>query len=75
MSRYQIWIDGDLLHSLRMIAQTRPPKEDNRHSSAEDIAEEMLRAALKEKYPQLLEHQKAINKMEKELLKTIGGKT
>jgi hypothetical protein len=74
MSRYQIWIEGDLLHSLMIIAQTPPPKEDNRYSTAEDIAEEFLRTALKEKYPQLLDHQKAINKMEKELLKTLGGK-
>jgi len=69
--RYQIYIAGDILHSLALIARSRPPSEENRFSTAEDVAEEMLLAALKEKFPQLFDHQKAVAKMERELVKSL----
>jgi hypothetical protein len=69
--RYSIYITGDLLHSLAMIAGKRPVNEDNTRPTAESIAEEMIRAAIKEKYPQLLEHQKAVREMERELMKQL----
>ena len=69
--RFQIYIAGDILHSLNLIARSRPPSEENRFSTAEDVAEEMLKSSFKEKYPQLAEHQKMIAKMERELLKTL----
>jgi hypothetical protein len=74
VSRYQIWIEGDLVHSLRMIAQTRPRRENNMATTENDIAEDMIRAGLKQ-YPDVVEHRAAVNKMEKELLKKLGSKT
>jgi hypothetical protein len=69
--RNTIYINGDILHSLWLIAKSRPPDADNRYATAEDVAEEMIRATIKEKFPQLAEHRKQVDKLERELLKTL----
>jgi hypothetical protein len=69
--RYQIYISGDLVHSLALIAQSRPPSEEKRFSTVEDVAEEMLRMSITTKYPQLAELGKTVAKLEKEVIQTL----
>ena len=45
----------------------------SRVTTADEMADNLLRELLKEKYPALMEHQKAVEKMEKEVIKKIGG--
>ena len=75
MRRYQIYVSGDILKSLSLIAKTKSGQTDEqgmvRSCTAEDVAESLLKSVLKEKYPQLAEHFKTVNKMEKELIETL----
>jgi hypothetical protein len=40
--------------------------------TADEMADEMLREAIEQQFPQLLEHQKQVAKMETELVKSLG---
>ena len=75
MRRYQIYVNGEILKSLSLIAKTQSGKTDDQgmvtNCTAEDVAESLLKSVLKEKYPQLTEHFKTVDKLEKEVLKTL----
>lgn len=40
-------------------------------TTPDEIADDILRTTIREKYPQLFEHQKKVESMERELLKTL----
>jgi len=52
-------------------AKSPEPNEGGHIVTADQMADDLLRETLKEKYPKLLEHQKAVEKLERELLKTL----
>jgi hypothetical protein len=73
--RYQIYVTGDIIKSLSLIAKHESGKPDNQGIpityGVEDIAERLLKKLFADKYPQLLAHQKAVKELEQELLKTL----
>ena len=73
--REPTYLSTDVWRSLWLIAKAHPPKTDDQGFSkiatADETADELLRGLIKDKYPQLLEHQKAVERLEKELLKTL----
>jgi hypothetical protein len=76
--REPTYLSSDVWRSLWLLAKARGREMDDQGlqkiPSADEMADSILREVLKEKYPQLLEHQKAVERMEKELIKGIGGK-
>lgn len=73
--RYQIYVTGDILRNLALIAKHESSKPDNQGLTTkygvEDIAERLLKKLFKENYPQLLKHQQTIDALEKEVLETL----
>jgi hypothetical protein len=78
LRREPTYLSTDVWRACWLLAKLRSGKVDDqglaRSTSPDEIAVELLRGALKEKYPQLLEHQKAVEKMETEMLKTLEAK-
>jgi hypothetical protein len=75
--REPTYLSRDVWRALYLVAQARATQLDDQGlphaSTADEIADQMLRELITEKYPQILEHQKAVAKQEKELIKTLGG--
>ena len=72
-----IYLSADVWKGCWLIAQSKGTQTDeqglSRVTTADEMADNLLRELLKEKYPALMEHQKAVEKMEKEVIKTLGG--
>src|SRR4030095_17215448 len=75
--REPTYLSSDVWRALWLLARAKGTQMDDQGltkiPSADEMADTILRYAIKEKYPQLLEHQKAVDRMEKELIKAIGG--
>jgi hypothetical protein len=69
--RDPIYLSYDVWRELRLLAKAQT--DEGNIVSADQVADEMLRQILSEKYPQLGEHQKKVVKMERELIKTLGN--
>lgn len=69
--RDPIYLSYDVWRELRLLAKAQT--DEGNIVTADQVADDMLRATLTAKYPQLSEHQKAVAKMEKALIKTLGG--
>ena len=54
-----------------MLSKAQPDLPGKPSVTPDAIADGLLREAIAEQYPQLLEHQKQVSKMEAELLKTL----
>jgi hypothetical protein len=58
-------------------AKSKGPVTDDqglgRAMTADELADNILRAHYRDQHPVLLEHLKAVERMEKEVIKTIGG--
>ena len=64
---YEVW------SVLRLLAKSRGNVEPGLPRMTEDqLADDILLAALKELHPQIFEHRKSVEKLEKELLKELG---
>lgn len=74
--REPIYISTDVWKACWLIAKARsaPASEETgaRIETADAIADELLRATIKEKYPTLLDYFKKADKLEKETIKEIG---
>ena len=72
------YLSADVWKGCWLIAQSKGTQTDeqglSRVTTADEMADNLLRELLKEKYPQLFEHQKAVDKMEKEVIKVLGAK-
>ena len=79
LRREPTYLSSDVWRACWLIAKWRSGKLDDqgmaRTTSPDEIAVELLRAQLKQYYPQLLEHQKHIEKLEQELVKTLEKAT
>jgi hypothetical protein len=73
--REQLYISSDVVSDLWLIIKKHPPKIDDqgfeRIINPDEMADEILRSVIREKYPQISEHRKAVRAMERELLKTL----
>ncbi len=67
--RDPIYLSYGVWRSLRLIAKAK--SEESNIVTADQLADEFLSAVITEKYPQLFEHQKQIDKLERELIKTL----
>jgi hypothetical protein len=70
--REPTYLSREVWRSLWLIAKSKGQSEVQAPVTADEMADQLLHAVIKSKYPQLLEHQRAIDRMEKELLKTLG---
>jgi hypothetical protein len=77
LRREPTYLSSDVWRACYLLAKVRSAEVDSqgiaRTCSPDEIAVELLRSTLKERYPQLLEHHKKVAKMETELLQTLGG--
>jgi hypothetical protein len=79
LRREPTYLTSDVWKACYLLAKIHSGEVDAqglaRNTSPDEIAVELLRWALKEKHPMLLEHQKKIAKLDEEFLKTLGGKS
>ena len=77
LRREPTYLSSDVWRACYLIAKWRSGKLDDqgmaRTTSPDEIAVELLRGALKENYPWLLELQKAQTKLEEEAIKKLEG--
>ena len=75
--RDPIYVSNAVWRALYVLAQSRFGKSDEqgqvRTVTADEMADTLLRETLEEHYPQIFDHQKQVAKMEKDLIKIIGG--
>ena len=68
-----IHVTNDVWRALYLLAKAKTPGpgEGGRIVSVDIMADDLLQIAIKEKYPQLFEHQKQVAKLEAELIETL----
>lgn len=67
----QIYLSTEVWQALRVLARAeRATRTSNSGATvtAAEVADRLLRKAIREKHPQLLEHQKRIDELEKKLI-------
>lgn len=69
--RDPIYIQGDVWRALRLLAKAQSAPEEGRIYTVDEIANGMLLKGIREAFPQIFEHQKAVDKLEKEIIKTL----
>jgi hypothetical protein len=69
--REPTYLSYEVYGALRLLAKSRRTETDL--ITADQLADEMLLAAITQQYPALLEHQRQVAKLERGLLKTLGG--
>jgi hypothetical protein len=72
----EVHVSYEVLDSLWLIAKANPTVgvaagDPDRKSTADAMADELLRKLIKEKFPQLSEHRKKVAADERELIKTL----
>jgi hypothetical protein len=74
--RYEVklYLSWEVLKAIQLIAKAKSPSagDAGKIVSRDEIADNMLREAIREHYPQFSEFQKTVDQLEKELLKTLG---
>lgn len=65
------YLSSEVWKACWLIAKTRASEEGRPISTADEIADTILRETLEQKYPQIFDHLKLVAKQEKELLKTL----
>jgi hypothetical protein len=68
--RDPIYLSYDVWRELRLLAKAQT--DEGNILTADQVADEILRQVLTERYPELREHEKQVANMEKELIKTLG---
>jgi hypothetical protein len=78
LRREPTYLSSDVWKACLIIARWRSGKLDDqgmhRTTSVDEIANELIRASLKEHYPRLLEYNKILEKQEEELVKSLDAK-
>ncbi len=70
--REPTYLTYEVYAALRLLAKARSTEMESGTVTADGLANEMLRAHIAENYPQLFEHQKNVEKLEREMIKTLG---
>ena len=75
--RDPIYLSSEVWRALWVLAQARGSRTDSQGfqimATPDEVADEFLRESITKKHPQIFEHQKEVRKMEKALIKAIGG--
>jgi len=66
-----IYLSYEVWRALWLLAKSEGPAEEGRSVTADEIADQMLRQAIREQYPQLMTHQAEIDKLEKKLIESL----
>jgi hypothetical protein len=66
-----IYLSREVCRALWLLAQAKAPIAEDHHVTADEMADYLLRQLIKDKYPQLFDHQKQIDKLEQELIKNL----
>jgi 3'-phosphoadenosine 5'-phosphosulfate (PAPS) 3'-phosphatase len=69
--REPTYLSSDVWKACWLIARTRASEDGRPISTADEMADSILREALEQKYPQIFKHLRDVAKQEKELLKTL----
>jgi hypothetical protein len=72
------YLSSEIWRALWVIAKSRGKRTDAQGyevlTTPDEVADDFLRELIKEKYPQILEHQKQVAKLESALIKTLEPK-
>jgi hypothetical protein len=68
--RDPIFLEYDVWRELRLVAKAQT--DEGNVVTADQVANDLLRVVLTERWPQLQAHQKQVAKLEKELIKTLS---
>ena len=63
------YLETDVWRALWLLSRAR--SHDQHNVTVEQLVDEILRSHITQKYPQLFQHQKAIEKLDKEILKDL----
>jgi hypothetical protein len=78
LRRDPTYLSSEVWRALWVIAKSRGKRTDAQGyevlTTPDEVADDFLRELIKEKYPQILEYQKQVTKLEKALIETIGDK-
>lgn len=66
-----IYLSVEVWRWLRLLSKAEAIPEENRIVTADEIADTILRQAIREQHPTLMEHQKQIDKLEKDLIEEL----
>jgi len=66
-----IYLSSEVWRWLRLLAKAGSIPEENRILTADEIADQILRQAIREQHPQLAEHEKELDALEKKVIKTL----
>jgi hypothetical protein len=69
--RDPIYVSVETWRWLRLIAKAEGSPEEGRIVTPDAIADQMLRQCIREQHPQLPEHQKEIDALERKLIKSL----
>ncbi len=69
LRRDPIYLSSDVWRACLLIA--RSSSTEGHMATADEIADGLLRNVIKDKWPQLFQHQQQVAKLETELLKTL----
>jgi hypothetical protein len=69
--RDPIYLSYETWRELRLLAKAQT--SDGNIMTADQVADEILRQVLTERYPELRQHENEVAKMEKELIKKLGA--
>lgn len=73
--RDPIYISTEVYGWLRLLAKADNVGRDERsYATADEIADELLRQAIREQHPALADHRKEIEKLEEKLLESLQKK-
>jgi hypothetical protein len=75
--REPTYLSSEVWRALWIIAKARGQRADAQglvtSYTPDEVANELLRELIKDRHPQLFEHQKQVSKLEDALIKTLGG--
>jgi hypothetical protein len=72
--REPTYISTEVWRALRLVAKAASSTEENRIVSVDQLVDELLRRAIQISYPELLEHQKYIDKLDQDQIKKLRPK-
>ncbi len=70
--RDPIYVSIEVWRWLRLLAKAEPRPEGHPPSTPDEVADQILRQAIREQHPTINEHQKEIDKLEKALITKLG---
>jgi len=74
--REPTYLSTEVWRAVFVLARARTASSTNDHvTTADEMADLLLRAVISEKFPQIFEHQKRIDDLEKKLIGSIGELT